>query len=70
MEARETRVFTKTRRGIKERNKKLKSYCADVGDVEVCGVYSSSFGENKRDPKVGSSYMWEPLTASVVNMFT
>ena len=48
MKHRETGVFTKPRRGTKERGDRLQGYGANVSDVEmVRGMCYSSFGKRK-----------------------
>ena len=70
MEDRDTGVLTETGCEAKERNPKLQSRCADIGDVEVVRiVYRSSSRERKKNPKAGNSCTWEALMVSVVNIF-
>ena len=48
--------FSKTRCGIKERNNELQGFCADVWKKE-------------KNPKTGSSYIWEASLTSVASTF-
>ena len=52
VEDRETGLLGETGRCTEERDQKLQSNSADIGDVEVvCIVYYSALGEGKREPK-------------------